>query len=354
MFELTLKWCFLFCSLIALNKYTKNYASDHYGGKSGDYKTGHDAKVYTRNRGYGYEKHYMYDKEYSTSKHGGTEHGHHSYYGDHKKDQKYVLDAHKNYGHKKYGNKYGHDDHSLGKYDHLVDNHGEHYAKSYHNDHGGGKLIGMPVAVHTTGYEHATPIVTSSYGSYPSSHTEYIPMTGGGGGGHGSGLGSGYGVDTYGGALGHGTGALGHSGGSGGSLYSTDDGHSSFNDGLHYDDGHSSDGLYLSSASDSNPSASSSSSPSPSSTIGDELLKKAVASAKGHIIPTKLSSSSALAYEPIGMSGTDSSPVATSSSSSSSNGNNGNNSPSTYARISAVHATPAVINTSTGEHYYSS
>lgn len=88
-----------------LNKYSGHHKRDKYGAKSDTHKDFHDTHVYTRNRGYGYEKHYMFDKEYSTGKKVGTNKGKHSFFGDHDHGSKVTIDAHKNYDSKKYSNK---------------------------------------------------------------------------------------------------------------------------------------------------------------------------------------------------------------------------------------------------------
>lgn len=109
-----------------MNKYDKNYLANKYGGNHQEHHNHHGSHVYTRNRGYGFEKHYMYDKEYSTAKREGADSGHASHYGDMKKDNKYGLDSYSNYGHKRHGHNDGHDLHALGKLDHLIDHHAEH------------------------------------------------------------------------------------------------------------------------------------------------------------------------------------------------------------------------------------
>lgn len=135
--------------------------------------------MYTRNRGYGYEKSYMYDKEFSTAKSGGSKGGHHSYYGDHKKGGQSSVKAFKNYGGKKYGAKKGHDEHAYGKYGHLMDDHGEHYLKA---KAGLGKVALMPHLEHSS-YSSGD----HGGGGYMGGHNEYMPV-----------------IESYGGALGHG------------------------------------------------------------------------------------------------------------------------------------------------------
>ncbi|UXI23260.1 secreted salivary gland peptide [Sarcoptes scabiei] len=130
-----------------LNKYTGHHKKDKYGGKSNQHKDYHDTHVYTRNRGYGYEKHFMFDKEYSTGKSSGRKNGHHSYYGDHDHGSKAGIDAHKNYdlkkyGHKNYNNYDGYDDGPMmnGDYSVLIEpNHNSYNDDGYpsHYENGG-------------------------------------------------------------------------------------------------------------------------------------------------------------------------------------------------------------------------
>ena len=260
-----------------LNKYSGSHSSDHYGGKSGSHSNYNNGHVYTRNRGYGYEKHYMYDKEYSTSNKHGTKNGNHQYYGDHDKGQKYGLDMHKKYGHKKYGNKAGHSDHSYGKFDHLLDKHGEHMMNLKNLHPGQEAYIETPVVEHI-------PVIQND-GAY---HSEYVPVG-----------------DSYSGALNHGTPIIeAHS------THGLGDNYNGFEPQSQY----SSDSgvVYL-------PSKESS-----------EHTKTALA-------PPSQSSSSSASSLPV------------SRSSESGKALDG------YSRIaSAVHATPAVISTATGAHYYAS
>lgn len=171
--------------MLGLNKYSNQHSSDNFGGAKGNHANYHGNHVYTRNRGYGYEKTYMYDKEFSTAKQGGTKGGHHSYYGDHKKGGQSSVKAFKNYGGKKYGAKKGHDEHAYGKYGHLLDNHGEHYLKA---NAGLGKAshLGMP-HLETSGY--SSGLGEGVGGGYMGGHNEYMPV-----------------IESYGGALGHGGG----------------------------------------------------------------------------------------------------------------------------------------------------
>lgn len=281
---------------LGLNKYSSNQQSDKYGGKSGKHDNYHDGHVYTRNRGYGYEKHYMYDKEYSNSKHGGSKGGYHSYYGDHKKDGKSSVKAYKNYGGKKFGVKKSHDDHNYGKYGHLMD------------DHDGGYVQHVPETAYVT--QHVPLTVTQHMPVSVTQHVpvaEYVPV----------GVPVGVPViEQYGGALGH-----------GGPSYS--DSHSGDSGMLEYDTQHilpsSASVSYVPSASSS---ASTLSSLEPEGEPGGKLLS-ASSTTSGALISTKLAT-----------------PPAT---------------PPVYATIgdtmrvnSAVHATPAVISTSSGTHYYNS
>lgn len=114
----------------------------------------------------------MYDKEYSTAKNGGSKGGEHSYYGDHKKSGQSSVKAYKNFGGKKFGAKKGHDDHTYGKYGHLMDDHGEHYLK------------------HKSNHANLVPAIETQMhmpDSYGGGHHEYVPV-----------------IESYGGALGHG------------------------------------------------------------------------------------------------------------------------------------------------------
>ncbi|KAH9391105.1 hypothetical protein TYRP_006699 [Tyrophagus putrescentiae] len=163
-----------------LNKYNNQHSSDNTGSSKGNHANYHGGHVYTRNRGYGYEKSYMYDKEFSTAKSGGSKGGHHSYYGDHKKGGQSSVKAFKNYGGKKYGAKKGHDEHAYGKYGHLMDDHGEHYLKA---KAGLGKVALMPHLEHSS-YSSGDH---GGGGGYMGGHNEYMPV-----------------IESYGGALGHG------------------------------------------------------------------------------------------------------------------------------------------------------
>lgn len=278
-----------------MSKYDKNYLANKYGGNQEEHHNHHGSHVYTRNRGYGFEKHYMYDKEYSTAKKEGVDSGHLSHYGDMKKDNKYGLDSYKNYGHKRYGHNDGHDLHALGKLDHLIDHHAEHALNSKTAD-----------LVPDTYVKTIEPVL----------HHQYIPTVG----------------DHYGGALGH--------RGSGGPPYVED---------LHYDDlqhhhlPSSAEAVYL------------------PSTAADKALHENVNSkikrAKEHLVNDDEQSNT----KPVNI-------MSIPLSSPNSGGANPtapviSTKAATLATLgdaypsrvnSAVHATPAVISTHTGAHYYSS
>jgi len=204
----------------------------------------------------------MYDKEYSTAHKHGAKHGQHQYYGDHDKGYKQGIDAHKKYGHHKYGNKAAHADHSYGKFDHLLD-----------------KLHPAPEVYEGGVVEHAMPLGGGEHGGY---QTEYIPVSG----------------DSYSGALNHGTPII---------------------------EAHSAHGLG-----------------------GHESFG-------GFEPQSQYSSDSGVVYLP-SKDAHDQPKASASSSPSSSSGNSHEGKPlEGFSRIaSAVHATPAVISTATGAHYYAS
>jgi hypothetical protein len=111
-----------------LNKYSDHHDSGHYNAKSGSEGHNYGQGVWTRNRGYGYEKHYAYDKELSTSKYGGSHSDHKSSLGAHDKSATDKLSSYDKYGYNKYGGHAEHDSRDYGKYGHLLDTYGK---KSY-------------------------------------------------------------------------------------------------------------------------------------------------------------------------------------------------------------------------------
>ena len=137
--------------------------SDHYGAKKGGQAKFQGGQLYTRNRGYGYEKQYMYDKEYSNSKHDGSHSDFVSNYGDHDKAKQSSLDSAHKYGHNLFGGKSGHDDHAYGKYNHLSQDHKNDYLK--HQSH-------LP---HISS-PHISSELSPHIGSYAVHQPKYIPM----------------------------------------------------------------------------------------------------------------------------------------------------------------------------------
>lgn len=86
--------------------------------------------LYTRDRGYGYEKHYAYDKELSTKAYGAEHSDKAANYGDHSKYDHSGLYSHGSAGHHKSGaNKnYGASGHN--QYGHNNGLYGKHYGAS--------------------------------------------------------------------------------------------------------------------------------------------------------------------------------------------------------------------------------
>ena len=129
---------------------------DHgnHAGHHADHGYGHGHGLWTRNRGYGYEKHYAWDKELATNKHGhghgshGGHHGNHATYGHH------GAAGHGGYGHHKHGHGAHHDEHHGGKYGHLLGHYGDHghgyHAYPHHGGHGYGNH---------DGYHASNPVV---------------------------------------------------------------------------------------------------------------------------------------------------------------------------------------------------
>lgn len=76
---------------------------DSYGNSYNNAGANHGSGYYSRDRGYGYEKHYAYDKEVASKQHSdnhnsyGANHGLHDYYGNS------GSNAHANHGHDRYG-----------------------------------------------------------------------------------------------------------------------------------------------------------------------------------------------------------------------------------------------------------
>ncbi|XP_015792187.1 stress protein DDR48-like [Tetranychus urticae] len=109
-----------------LKKYSKYGLNKADGAQSGAYGRNHGFGLYSRNRGYGYEKHYAYDKEFSTNKHGSdhaTQSGHHGHHDEH---GQHDLAAHGDYKNDRYGahDKFG--KHGHGKYGHNAGSYGNH------------------------------------------------------------------------------------------------------------------------------------------------------------------------------------------------------------------------------------
>lgn len=239
----------------------------------------------------------MYDKEYSTGKEGNSETGHTSYYGDHKKDAKYGLDAHKQYGHKKYGNKDGHADYAYGKLEHSLGSHSDdgihkHIDHAHHYP---------PHYSGATAYGIEPHYVTSAH--------QYHPID-----------------SNYGGAL-------------NGVTYSSSS--LPYADDLHLDD-HQQHHL---------PSTNSESVYVPNEGIEHDSVNSKLKSLR-HVIGSDGQKSN-IAAIPLGRSSNNVIPIIKSSTVTTTT--KPSLSFTTSERvISAVHATPAVINTHTGAHYYSS
>ena len=270
----------------------------------------------------------MYDKEYSSSKHGGSKGGYHSYYGDHKKDGKSSVKGFKNYGHKKFGVKKGNDDHAYGKYGHhLIDDHGgDTYRHSVLPD-----TTYVTQHVPLTVTQHVPIHVnTAQVGPAPA----YLPV-----------------IEQYGGALGHGY-------SSGPSVYSNNgesfvDGHGLIEYDTHNILPSSANMAYLpsasvSSATTSNGSTSTSISMEPDTKV---IIASSSSDDGGRNI---LSNGDGAVRTEGGKSGISTALISTKSVTPP-------ETPSVFDTIgetmkvkSAVHATPAVISTSNGAHYYNS
>jgi hypothetical protein len=163
-----------------LNKYSDYHDSDHYGSKSGSHGNQYGSGLWSRNRGYGYEKHYAYDKELATSKHAANHGAHDSHYGAHDHSGHKGLSSYDKYGHNKYGGNSGHENNDYGKYGHLLNSYGNHgYGNSAHTQ---AVPIYHPPAT-TTVYHTTAPVYHAVPApAYPT---------------HGNPYGSGHGVTYY-------------------------------------------------------------------------------------------------------------------------------------------------------------
>lgn len=142
-------------------------SKDKYGGQSAHYGNNYGNGLYTRDRGYGYEKHYAYDKELATKAYGSEHADKASNYGDHAKYDHSGLYSHGSSGHHKSGenkkysaighNKYGHNNG-------LYGDHSKHYGSA-------GKILHLSTPYthySTNNYEpetHYEP--ASNYPVYP-------------------------------------------------------------------------------------------------------------------------------------------------------------------------------------------
>ncbi len=151
----------------ALNKYSDSHDSDHYGAKSGHHGHQYGSGLYSRNRGYGYEKHYAYDKELATSKHSGSHGAHDSHYGAHDHSSKGGLSSYDKYGHNKYGGNSGYENNDYKKYGHLLGSHGN---QGYGHSTYSAPVYHAPASVSTVYHEKSLPVYPTyvtpvSYGS---------------------------------------------------------------------------------------------------------------------------------------------------------------------------------------------
>lgn len=165
---------------------------DSYGNSYQSQNGGHSSGYYSRNRGYGYEKHYAYDKEVASKQHAdnhndyGNQHGLHDYYGN------AASIGHHNQGHDRYGQLSRYGNHGYGKrgsdlaahYDYGHDhNKGHYYAQHipvqhhnsppsnehyHHSSYGGNGYSHSSPVQHKTSYSDYSPYV-----GYPSSYPSY-------------------------------------------------------------------------------------------------------------------------------------------------------------------------------------
>lgn len=137
----------------------KKGSKDKYGGQSAHYDNDYGNGLYTRDRGYGYEKHYAYDKELATKAYGSEHAGKANQYNDHAKYDHSGLHSLGSAGHHKSGankkyiaaghNKYGHSNGGYGDQQ-------KHYGSSGKQLH-----LSTPYTHYSTNYE------PPSYPVYP-------------------------------------------------------------------------------------------------------------------------------------------------------------------------------------------
>jgi len=158
----------------ALKKYNDYGSKDKYGGQSAHYSNDYGNGLYTRDRGYGYEKHYAYDKELATKAYSSENADKKANYGDHAKYDHSGLYSHGSSGHHKSGankkyqangyNKYGHNNGAYG-------DHHKHYGAS-----GKALHLSTPYTHYSSNnYEpqiHYEPV--SSYPNYPAYKPEIV------------------------------------------------------------------------------------------------------------------------------------------------------------------------------------
>lgn len=148
---------------------------DSYGNSYNSHGSGHGSGYYSRDRGYGYEKHYAYDKEVASKHHAdnhnnyGSQHGLHDHYGNS------ASNSHAHQGHDKYGQASRYGNHGYGKRgSQLAANHdyGHNQNKGHYYSHSSPQSYQHSYSSHVPTYRSTY----SDYGpqiGYPSSYPSY-------------------------------------------------------------------------------------------------------------------------------------------------------------------------------------
>lgn len=153
------------------NGQTSHGKHDSYGNNYNTQNSGHGSGYYSRDRGYGYEKHYAYDKEVASKQHAdnhntyGSNHGLHDYYGNSESK------SHGNQGHDKYGQLSRYGNHGYGKRGAHLDAH--------HNYEHSNKFATPPISYghnHHSSYQSSYP--DYHVPTYRSTYADYGPQVG--------------------------------------------------------------------------------------------------------------------------------------------------------------------------------
>jgi hypothetical protein len=158
-----------------LKKYSDHGQHDKYGGAHSSHGSKHGNGLYTRDRGYGYEKHYAYDKELATKAYGADHSDRAHHYGDHGKHSTESLVDHGSSGHRSAGSaaKYGGSGHR--RHSHAAGAYGDHHAKHGANAHSAYQPYTEYSAEPAYAAEYAPSYPSSGYSAPSTYRSAYVP-----------------------------------------------------------------------------------------------------------------------------------------------------------------------------------